>query len=464
MISAALMVAAIYVIVWNANYLALVASRSRLHDASIRTLDEALYSAIWGRQIVYEGWFPLVRTPWLVVIFERAYLSLFAEIALVLTGTGATHARSSLVCSASRFLLCVRTPRFRRMARRRAVYRLSLLYQRHLFRAQFTRDHGVFACRLFCDPFGGQPVTGFGYFVGVPSLHVAMAVLLQFAIRQSARAAGGVARGANQPSDDCEHLRPRVSLPGGCAWWRAAGVDRNRSLASTIIEGAAGTEGLTRPASASAAVPLSAASYPGSLLVDRPNCRQGISRETGGLFFAGSSNPQQKRLGPEPHVGGALAEDARAVVIEDENCPSPMIARPGRPWPASVPPVLMAALALLLLLGLATPPDPRAIAARTRKRHRRPDAFPRCRLRGSLTAEAYYPTMRDELVARGYPTGSVVNWRTPLHLELVARAPIALRGLLLLVAVLVLIGTALSLRNVSTGACVAGLLLQGPPS
>jgi membrane-associated phospholipid phosphatase len=34
---------------------------------------------------------------------------------------------------------------------------------------------------------GGQPVTGFGYFVGLPSLHVAMAVLLQFTIQQRSR-------------------------------------------------------------------------------------------------------------------------------------------------------------------------------------------------------------------------------------------------------------------------------------
>jgi membrane-associated phospholipid phosphatase len=37
---------------------------------------------------------------------------------------------------------------------------------------------------------GGQPVTGFGYFVGIPSLHVAMAVLLQFTIQQRSGAGG----------------------------------------------------------------------------------------------------------------------------------------------------------------------------------------------------------------------------------------------------------------------------------
>jgi len=68
--------------------------------------------------------------------------------------------------------------------------------------------------------------------------------------------------------------------------------------------------------------------------------------------------------------------------------------------------------------------------------------------------------MGEELVARGYPTGSVANWRTPLYLELVAHAPLVLRGLLLVMSALVLTGTALSLRPISTKAWVAGLLLQ----
>src|SRR5688572_1163126 len=44
-----LMVTAIYIVVWNANYVALIASRSRLHDAWARSVDEAVYSAIVGR-------------------------------------------------------------------------------------------------------------------------------------------------------------------------------------------------------------------------------------------------------------------------------------------------------------------------------------------------------------------------------------------------------------------------------
>jgi hypothetical protein len=139
---------------------------------------------------------------------------------------------------------------------------------------------------------------------------------------------------------------------------------------------------------------------------------------------------------------------------------SSLTARLRRARPPVIPPLLLAGLGLLLMLGLATPPDPRAIAARMPPVGQGDQKLFRAVAVRIAHGEAYYPTMRDELVARGYPTGSVVNWRTPMYLQLVARVPVALRGLLLVVAVLVLTGTALALRTVSTGACVAGLLLQ----
>jgi hypothetical protein len=37
--------------------------------------------------------------------------------------------------------------------------------------------------------------------------------------------------------------------------------------------------------------------------------------------------------------------------------------------------------------------------------------------------QAYYDAMGGELRSRGYPTRSVFNWRTPLHLELIAHLP-----------------------------------------
>jgi membrane-associated phospholipid phosphatase len=186
-VSAALMVGAIYVIVWNGNYLALMASRSRLHDASIRALDEALYTAILGRPIVYEGWFPLVHTPWLVTIFERAYLSLFAEIALAVVVL-ARHTRALrwfvarlVFCYACGLLFFVAWP----VAGPCLVYPASIS-------ATFSGVNTRAIMQSSLEEFsairsGGQPVTGFAYFVALPSLHVAMTVLLQFTIQQRSR-------------------------------------------------------------------------------------------------------------------------------------------------------------------------------------------------------------------------------------------------------------------------------------
>lgn len=192
MMSAVMMVCAIYVIIWNANYLALLASRSRLHDASIRALDELVYSAIVRRPITYEGWFPLVHAPWLITIFERAYLALFAEVALVLvllarrTESLRWFVARLVACYAGGLLLFVLWP----IAGPYLVYPSSIS-------ATFTSPHTQAIMRsslieFSAIRFGAQPITGFGYFVGFPSLHVAMAALSQFTIHQRSSSGGWV--------------------------------------------------------------------------------------------------------------------------------------------------------------------------------------------------------------------------------------------------------------------------------
>ena len=135
-------------------------------------------------------------------------------------------------------------------------------------------------------------------------------------------------------------------------------------------------------------------------------------------------------------------------------------AGPRHTWPAAAPRLLLAGLMVLLLVGLATPPDPMGVPNAPASHDGRDLLLFRAVAARVTHGEAYYPTMGDELTTRGYPTGSVANWRTPLYLELVARMPLALRGLLMLLGVLVVIGTGLALRAVSTPAWLAGLLLQ----
>ena len=184
-------------------------------------LDEAVYSAILGRPIVYQGWFPLVHTAWLVTIFERAYLSLFAEIALaVVVLARQTDALRWFVarlvfCYACGLLFFVGWP----VAGPCLVYPASIsatfsgLNTRAIMQSSLEEFSAI--------RFGGQPVTGFGYFVGLPSLHVAMAVLLQFTIQQRSRIGAWVVAPINILII-AQHRRPRISLPGGCAGGRAA--------------------------------------------------------------------------------------------------------------------------------------------------------------------------------------------------------------------------------------------------
>jgi hypothetical protein len=55
--------------------------------------------------------------------------------------------------------------------------------------------------------------------------------------------------------------------------------------------------------------------------------------------------------------------------------------------------------------------------------------------------QSYYDALGGELQARGYPTRSVFNWRTPLHLELIAHLPsLAWARVLLLLAAVCAIG------------------------
>jgi len=52
----------------------------------------------------------------------------------------------------------------------------------------------------------------------------------------------------------------------------------------------------------------------------------------------------------------------------------------------------------------------------------------------------YYIAMRSELLARGYPTASVMNWRTPLHLSIVAMLEIPMaRAVMGIFALVVLV-------------------------
>ena len=87
----------------------------------------------------------------------------------------------------------------------------------------------------------------------------------------------------------------------------------------------------------------------------------------------------------------------RGVFIKENHVYSPITASRRRQVAASVPSLLLTGLALLLLLGLATPPDPRAIAARTAP----PPKATRC---------CFAPSRRGSLTARRTIRRCATNW------------------------------------------------------
>jgi membrane-associated phospholipid phosphatase len=167
------------------NYVALVAAANRVHDPMLRALDLRMYSALYGRTVEYAGIFPLVSSRLGFVVFERAYTILFAEMAVVV------------------FALVGDVVRLRRyLIRMFACYTAALgvfvlwpvvgphLYYPESFRSGYeATTTGLWrqSSSLEYSAIRGhlQPVTGFGYFVAVPSLHTAMALLCQVSFGRS---------------------------------------------------------------------------------------------------------------------------------------------------------------------------------------------------------------------------------------------------------------------------------------
>jgi len=79
--------------------------------------------------------------------------------------------------------------------------------------------------------------------------------------------------------------------------------------------------------------------------------------------------------------------------------------------------------------------------------------------------EGYYDALGSELRSRDYPTRSVFNWRTPLHLELIARLSFGWASILLMVGGFCAIGLAVvpTARSGHAGLALAQALLMFVP-
>lgn len=173
-----------YAAVWDGNYLALAAVGSRLQDAVLRALDLRVLGALAGQPVDYTGVFPLVHAKLALGWLENAYGMLFAEIAfLIMAGVNGGRSLTRLVgglmaCYAAGLLIFLLFPTSGPFLE----YPESMSHSMRgtLTDAMMRQVRGDF----LAVQHGGPPATGFGYFVGFPSLHVAVAVYCQVALAQ----------------------------------------------------------------------------------------------------------------------------------------------------------------------------------------------------------------------------------------------------------------------------------------
>ena len=173
-----------YASIWNLNYLAALLSRDRVADPAVRRLDVALYQLILPVPIDYVGFFPVVRSELLFHVFENAYLMLLPEI--FVAALLWVMAKRDLVVFLRTLFTCylIGLVVF-------AIYPVvgPCIYSPESFHPEFR---GTLTFRLmdgmaseYTASLQRTSVNGFGYFVAIPSLHVALAVVLQAMLRFS---------------------------------------------------------------------------------------------------------------------------------------------------------------------------------------------------------------------------------------------------------------------------------------
>ena len=171
-----------YGINWNLNYFLALNISDRLIDPLLWKIDLKIYSWLFGTNVSFEGLFPLVKNDSTFALLQAAYFALLPEVGLVLIlkireGRKATQAFLVRLFSGYAiaviwcFLLPSVGPCFVGSSMDTA-YQGSLTYS--LMQGEVYEFYAVQR---------GLPLGGVAYFIALPSMHVAVASLLQILLR-----------------------------------------------------------------------------------------------------------------------------------------------------------------------------------------------------------------------------------------------------------------------------------------
>ncbi len=170
----------------NVNYLlAHIIPLSAFQDPSLKAFDVWFYSLFAHKPVEYAGLFPMVHDATLLRILDNAYDKLFAEIILVLI----------LVCKNENLR---GTKEF--LLQYMGLYALGVItfmiypvfqptvYFPESVNAALTHGTSLIYISKIGEDYhsavaGGGPLNGYAYFIGLPSLHVMLALFLQIRLR-----------------------------------------------------------------------------------------------------------------------------------------------------------------------------------------------------------------------------------------------------------------------------------------
>lgn len=164
--------------VCNVNYLLAPEIAGRLNDPALMRLDLVFYRWIFGRPTAYQSLFPLVDGRTSFHLLETAYHVLFAELFVVML---------ALLWSGrdvGRFLRALFLAYFTGLIVFAAYPAVGpCIHYPETFRSEFTSSATHHLMQKLAVEFGAAtaraPVNGIAYFIAMPSLHTALAVLCQ---------------------------------------------------------------------------------------------------------------------------------------------------------------------------------------------------------------------------------------------------------------------------------------------
>lgn len=168
-----------YCTVWNCNYLLLKLVAARLHDPALRQIDLDVYGWVAGHALDYRSIFPLLGNPLAIRLLENAYLIVFAEIAILLLLLSDEEHRlrqflaALFLCYAVGFLAFAVFP----------VVGPAYYYPDSFNAADWRPTLTYRVMRVMAREYQAvrqsSPLGGSAHFVALPSLHVAVAALMQ---------------------------------------------------------------------------------------------------------------------------------------------------------------------------------------------------------------------------------------------------------------------------------------------